>query len=233
MNDGPTSPDALDQRIDAALRRRFAPPPGLETLAARALPRRARRLPWLALAASAAATLAVWLLVHRAADERREPAQELAAVATLPELTFCRLVGPLREGQPEPGRVHSPDLARIYHAMDACQRDASDAACGTGDRLAERLSATYGQPLVLRPESAGRLHGPFGSDEWPTATIVTGTSDDRTAVLVADRDATMACCVRMQLPEDSGLRFFTSQVGDIVLTEITPLSEPRLLAYFE
>jgi hypothetical protein len=62
---------------------------------------------------------------------------------------------------------------------------------------------------------------------------VTGTSDDRTAVLVADRGDTLACCVSLHLPEESGLRFFNLQVGDVVLTEITPLSEPRLLPYFE
>src|SRR6185503_15119432 len=140
----------------------------------------------------------------------------------------------LLDGEPQPGFLHSPDLERLYHDMDACQRDSSQAACGKSDFLAERLSETYGQPLALRPEAAGRLHGPFGSDEWPTATIVTGTSDGRTTVLVADRDETLACCVAiMQLPEDSGLNLITWQVGEVVLTEITPFAEPRLLTYFQ
>lgn len=229
--------DAFDQRIEAALRRRFVPPASLATLPARALPvRRGRLLPWLALALSVAATVALLLWVSRSATEpRADLAADLAATgdALLAELPFCRLVGPLMDGQPQTGFVHSPDLEQLYHDMDACQRDASSAACGTNDFLAERMSATYGQPLALRPEAAGRLHGPFGSDDWPTATIVTGTSDERTAVLVADRDATLACCVRMQLPDDSGLHLFTWQVGEVLLTEITPFSEPRLLAYFQ
>lgn len=241
MNDSQPLPDALDQRIDAALRRRFVLPAGLETLAARARPTPGRRFsPWLVFAVGAAASalffLFAWLWTKRPAAEPETGRRvELAAAGVLPlaEPAFCRLIGPLLDGQPEPGRMHSPDLARLYSDMDACQRDTSAAACGQADQLAERLSATYGQPFALRPEAAGRLHGPFGSDEWPTATIVTGTSDDRTAVLVADRDATLACCVRMQLSEGSGLRLFISQVGEVVLTEITPLSEPRLLPYFE
>ena len=236
MNEAPLLPDALDQRIDAALRRRFAVPASLETLTTRSLPaRRARLLPLLTLAAAVAASLFLWLWVSRAATDGRVRRVELAAIAPpfAVDLPFCRTVGPLLEGQPEPGRMHSPDLARLYRDMESCQRDTGAAACGLDDRLAERLSATYGQPLALRPEAAGRLHGPFGSDEWPTATIVTGTCEERTTVLVADRDATLACCVRMQLPEDSGLQLFTLRVGEVVLTEISPLSEPRMLPYFE
>jgi len=236
MNDAPLLPDALDQRIDAALRRRFATPAGLETLASRALPvRRARLLPRLAIAASIAASLAMWLWASRGPDVPLQRAMEVAVDRTplRAELSFCRVVGPLLDGQPEPGLMHRPDLARLYHDMESCQGASSTAACGLDDQLAERMSVTYGQPLALRPEAAGRLHGPFGSDEWPTATIVTGTSEDRTAVLVADRDATLACCVQMRLPENSGLSLFFRQVGEVVLTEITPLSEPRLLPYFE
>lgn len=236
MNDSRSSPDALDDRIDEALRRRFAPPADLDTLGGRTLPRRGTPLvPWLVLAVSAAASVAVLLW---ASQQEEEPAvrvaREVERTLLGAEPIFCRLVGPLLDGQPEPGFVHSPDLERLYHDMDACQLDSSSGAtCGASDNLAERMSATYGQAIALRPEAAGRLHGPFGSDEWPTGTIVTGTSDDRTAVLVADRDATLACCVRMHLPEDSGLRFFVLRVGEVVLTEITPLAEPRLLPYFE
>jgi hypothetical protein len=118
--------------------------------------------------------------------------------------------------------------------MDACQRETSSAApCDDGDDLGARLAGIYGQPLELRPESAGLLHGPFGSDEWPTGTIVTGPAAGLTSVLVADRDATLACCVQMNLPDDSGLHLFTWQVGEVVLTEISPFAEPQLLHYFQ
>lgn len=253
MNEPRSQPDALDRKLDAALRRQFAVPASLDSLAARTLPRRGVRLrPWMLLAA--AASLLASALLWRGLQARPEPSGapselvdeftdeldveldvELPRVARLPaaEAPFCRLIGPLLDGHPEPGRMQRPDLVRLYQEMDTCQRDASDAACGQGDLLAERMSASYGQPLELRPEAAGLLHGPFGSDEWPTGTIVTGTSDERTAVLVADRGSTLECCVHMEMPADSGLRLFTWQVGDVVLTEITPFEEPRLLGYFE
>ena len=230
-------PDALDLRLDAGLRRRFAVPDSLAGLPGRALPRPERRLvPWLALAVVAAGLLALLLLRGEQTGEQAA-GQRVAEVPPRPvleaETPFCRLIGPLSDGEPEPGALHQPDLARLYRDMDACQRETSAAACGEGDNLAERLSAAYGQTLELRPEAAGRLHGPFGSDEWPTGTIVTGPNEGLTSVLVADRDATVACCVRMNLPESSGLHLFTWKVGEVVLTEITPHAEPQLLAYFE
>lgn len=237
MKEHPPSPDALDLAIEAALRRRFPVPPSIDTLAARVRPRgKLRRGPWTALAAVGLAAVllagAWWL--------RSRP---LTAPAALPgiveraplagEESFCRLVGPVLEGTPGLGALQSPDLARLYRDMDACQESADATACGDDDDLAQRLAATYGQPLTLRPEAAGRLHGPFGSEEWPTATIVTGQAGGETAVLVADRGATLECCVRMRLAEDSGLQLFTLQVGELVLTEISPHAEPHLLAFFE
>jgi hypothetical protein len=237
MNEPDSTPDALDLCIEQALARRFDPPASLDTLAAHMLPRRRLRVgPWLAAAAVAAFVGARFLLDGEPRERSDGPVTDGVAVApqdpSAPDAPFCRMIGPLVEGQPEPGWVHSPDLVRLYREMDACQRESSS-ACGAGDFLAERLSETYGQPLALRPEAAGRLHGPFGSDEWPTGTIVTGTSEERTTVLVADRGETLDCCLRMRLSQGSGLKLFTWQVGDVVLTEITPLEEPRLLAYFE
>jgi hypothetical protein len=242
MNDptSPAEPDALDRRLDAALRRRFAVPPTLDTLAARARPR-PRLRPWMALAL--AAGLLAGFLLWRGLGARPAPGAPRPRVAALPstgaaqlpvDAPFCRLIGPLVDGLSEPARPRIPDLVRLYREMDVCQRDTSDAACGHADQLAERMSATYGQELELRPEAAGLLHGPFGSDEWPTGMIVTGTSDERTAVLVADLGSTIDCCVQVEdMPEGSGLRLFNLQVGDVVFTEITPFGEPRLLRYFE
>jgi hypothetical protein len=230
-HEGTPMGDALDRRIDAALRRRFAPPPDLSRLAERvARPRtEPRRGPWLALLALAALAFLVLRLVLPAPPPERAPAKTPDPGG----LELCSLVGPLQETAAEPGAVHRPDLGRLYREMDACQRSSMPAACDEGDRLAERLSLTYGQAVVLRPDASGHLHGPFGSADWPTGTIVTATLAEHTAVLVADRDATLACCVHPRLAEGSGLRTFTRAVGSLVLTEITPLEEPALLAYFE
>lgn len=248
MTERPASPDPLDRRLDASLRRTFAPPASLDSLASRsaerARPRRSRgaRLgPWVALAGVAAAAAALFLARRERPvppAERSLPVEHVASGAAPspadePQPSFCRLVGPLVEGVPAGGMVHTPDLVRLYHDMDACQRGAEVAVCSASDGLAQRLSETYDQPLGLRPEAAGILHGPFGADDWPTATMFTGTSGDQTSLLVADRGSTLACCVNMDMPEGSGLRLFTWQVGEVVLTEITPSEEPRLLPYFQ
>lgn len=242
MNERPPPQDLLDRRIDASLRRAFAPPASLDGLAERVRPHARTRLgPWLVLAGAAAVAAALFLARGEGSappSERLAPRPRIATSAGGPpaaesQPVFCRLVGPLVEGVPAAGLVHTPDLVRLYHDMDACQRGAEVAVCSASDGLAERLSETYDQPMGLRPEAAGVLHGPFGTDDWPTATIVTGTSGDRTSVLVADRGSTLACCVNMDMPEGSGLRLFTWQVGEVVLTEITPFEEPRLLPYFQ
>lgn len=230
-------PDALDRRIEEALQRHFATPASLDALVERARPRSARRLgPWLAMAAAAAVLLCVLWWSRKdpavAPPPTREPRFAVAPEKSADSPSFCRLVGPLVDGLAELGPELSPDLARLYREMDACQASSESTACSTADDLAQRLSATYGQPLELRPEAVGLLHGPFGSQEWPTGTIVTSEADGETSVLVAERSTALECCVRMHLADDSGLQFFTWQVGEIVFTEITPNAEPRLLAYF-
>jgi hypothetical protein len=230
----PRPMDPLDMRLDASLRRLFTPPGGIGELALRpeTAPGQGRPASWpTALLAAAAAALLLWLFV-RSSDPvapRSEPASGAAgALAGLPP------VGPLEECQAgEPSAVRAPDLTVLYRAMDACQRGPALQACGDEDRLAETLGATYGEEVRIRPGAAALLHGPFSSPEWPTGTILTGQADEQTAVIVAESHETLACCLSVELAEDSGLRFFTWRVGDLVLTEITPLEEPRLLEFFE
>lgn len=236
---GDARDDALDRRIEQALRRRFEPPATLSGLPERALgpALRSRRLtPWLFLAAVAAAALA-WFGPWRAAPARRSGPVSLQPVvqrvAQAPAGLACRPSGPLESWPGLPERVHSPDLRQLYAAMDACQRSAAALPCRENEGLAERLQETYGAEIELRPDAIGFLQGPFASADWPTATILTGTTEEHTSVLVAERDATLDCCLCMDLPADSGLRLFTWQVGDLVLTEITPLDEPRLIQFFE
>jgi hypothetical protein len=243
--------DELDRRIDAALRRRFEPPATLDTLAERALPRAVRSplrraAPWLALAAAAgggrraavgafgAARAAFWTRDGSATRVRGRVPLRIAS-AMLDRTAFpasCRPVGPLLPPGTASDEVHSPDLERLYSAMDACQRSAASTPC-RDDEIVERLRATYGSNVDLRPDAAGFLQGPFASADLPTATIVTGFAGEHTSVVVAEQDTTLECCVCLILPEDSGLNLFRWQVGNVVLTEITPLEEPRLLEYFE
>jgi hypothetical protein len=87
--------------------------------------------------------------------------------------------------------------------------------------------------VCLKPDAAELLAGPFSSAEWPTGTLWTGPVEDGSPVLVADLDATHACCLALELPAGSPLNVFTWRVADLTLTEITPSREPRLLDCFE
>ena len=233
--------DELDRSIAAALQRRFEPPGTLDALPGRALATRSwalRRGPVLVLAAAlaAAAVLALWLAPWRRTSEPARPERvRLVARAPVsePQSFACRPVGPLESPSATPQHVRSPDLTRLYTTMDACQRSAAALPCPENAELAQRLAATYGAEIELRPDALGFLQRPFASADWPTATIFTGVAENQTSVLVAERDATLDCCLCMELPEESGLRMFQWQVGDVVLTEITPLAEPRLLEFFE
>jgi len=229
----PAETDALDHRIDAALRRRFEPPASLDTLATRLAPAPRRLWPRFLLVACAAALVLFFVL--RREDpapvriERFSP-ERLARI----EPFQCPSVGPLEEARElDPARPQAPDLLALYRTMDACQRSTEAVACEENDELVARLRASYGPEVSLAAGASGLLHGPFASAEWPTATILTGSSEDLTTVLVAERDATLDCCVRLRLAESSGLNVFTWSVGDLALTEISPHDEPRFLQLFE
>ena len=236
MNREPSEPDALDHRIDASLRRRFTPPTSLDTLVTRSHARRRRPLElWLlACAAVLVAALGLWWFTRPEVRrfERLRPDRVALDGSGFDAPAFCQLVGPLEDAR-DPALPQAPDLVALYRAMDACQRSTAAVACEANDELLARLQASYGPDIALRSEAAGLLHGPFASAEWPTGTILTGTSEDLTTVLVAERDATLDCCVRMRLAESSGLNVFTWSVGDLALTEISPHDEPRFLQLFE
>jgi len=238
MTDRESSPDALDRRIDAALRRRFVPSDRLASLTA-PVPQRPRPSvrPWWIAAGALAAGWIAWVVLERPGPEVRPASPETERLVAVldrpgePEVLFCRLIGPMVEGVPS-GEMHAPDLERLFNDMDTCQRGSPDAPCSAADLLGERLSETYDEEIKLLPGAASLMHGPFGSDDWPTATIVTGTVDDATSVLVADRSSNLACCVLPEFRRNSGLNLYSYKVGDVELFEITPLPEPRLLPYF-
>jgi hypothetical protein len=180
------------------------------------------------------AVFGLWWLARPAARrfDRLRPDRPALDGSAFEAPASCQLVGPLEEVR-DPARPQAPDLVALYRTMDACQRSSAAVACEANDELLARLRASYGPGVALRSEAAGLLHGPFASAEWPTGTILTGTSEDLTTVLVAERDATLDCCVKMRLAESSGLNVFTWSVGDLALTEISPHDEPRFLQLFE
>lgn len=243
----------FDDEVESGLRRLFEPPRELDRVLERTLQRQragARRRglrrvgPVFVLLGAAAAVVALAALsglFERTSFERTSATVARAPrlpskLSEFPPLAECLpAVGPLEEVRLDPSSKLEPDLERIYREVAECDQASApnQMACGAEDRLDRKLAATYGEDFRLKPSAAGMLHGPYASKEWPTCMVLAGFPEATTAVLVAERDATLSCCVSPQLAPESGLNSFTWRFGDLVVTEITPLEEPQLLDYFE
>jgi hypothetical protein len=211
----------LAERIRASLRRSFTPPawssapvPAVRRVAGAAAP-------WRRVTTVLAAAAAVFLILR--ITTHREPATEELLHRIAP-------VGPLAQLGDEVA-VSAPNLELLYQETLA-ESDGLSMTCGPDDDLGATLAAAYGESVTLRPEANEMLSGPYASTRWPTGTILRGAGSNP-AVLIAERDTTHRCCVLFELSAESELNLFTWQLGDLVLTEITPLAEPRLLGYFE
>jgi len=217
--------DRLDDALDASLARSFGvpedPTAGLRHLLTSeepspALPgERPRPSSWLsmvlAFAAAAVLGLVSWL-------EREAPPHGPVAMQGLDDVPATS--------------VREPDLTTLYYEISTALENPF--LCPSPKGLADELSASYDccEELRVDPNVTDLLEGPFDSAQWPGGTILTGRAGDSTAVLIADLDSTYRCCVRPQIPEEGELEVFTVRLGDLVLTEVTPLSEPHLLDYF-
>ena len=238
--------ERLQQAIDDSLRRTFAPPTSTRPLplatpaAARG---RARLLRWAVLAAAAALMALVALRSAglegpggRGAGEREHAAREARGTVAPAATEQAHVAGLQRVADEE--ALLFPDLERLY--SQAVQRPPTLEACISPEELRESgadrramLSARYGEGLRMKPEADTLLQGPFPSSEWPSGTIFTAHGAGAPAVLIAERSEHVECCVRADLPERSDLRVFTWTLGDLHLTEVTPLDEPHLIALFE
>jgi len=209
----------LAELIRASLRRTFAPPASPSVPEPEPAPVLTIRRVATVLAAAAAILLLLRVTTHR--DDSTSTEELLRRIAP---------VGPLAQLGDEVA-VSAPNLELLYQETLA-ESDGLSMTCGPDDDLGATLAAAYGESVTLRPEASQMLSGPFASARWPTGTILRGAGDNP-AVLIAERDTTHRCCVLFELSEESELNLFTWQLGDLVLTEITPLDEPRLLGYFE
>jgi hypothetical protein len=220
MNENTKNP--IDKRIDDALARRFPIPedsaaflPGLTAGAKVATgPKKSSLSVPLVLMLAAAATL---LFIMSSWFNGQPGLQQPSIVREVARL---------------PMRMNEPNLATLYYEVSTALDDPF--ICLSPEGLAKEFAANYDccEELRVHPKISDLLEGPFDSSQWPSGTIMTGQVGNGTAVLIADLDSTYNCCVRPQLPEESELEVFTMRLGDLVLTEITHLSEPRLLDYF-
>jgi hypothetical protein len=231
-----------DPSIDAALRRLFEPPadagrglvpPAAPETGAEAAP---RPVPWRWVALAAAA--AVLLVLGRGwiGDDAPppEPDRDLAGPALGPlappdapfELT--RLLPGDRLSDVVCDGVQRPDLETLY-AEAALAPQVSISACSSTADLEQTLAQRHDSPVALEAGAGEMLHGPIAAPQWPTGTVLTGYPDGRPALLVAESDANVDCCLALDLPASSQLRLFPWRMGNTVFYEITPLDRPYLL----
>ncbi|MCZ6597193.1 MAG: hypothetical protein O7B99_06130 [Planctomycetota bacterium] len=229
----------LQEAIDAALRRGFTPPEdaGTPVLAFMASARRRRAAGgFLALAAAAAGLLGLTLEwpggeeeppavvdVGHSEDAGGAPAQEPAGIREF-----------LTENPPEP--LASPNLLAMYaSATEGAAAAAPPGKVGVCEppKLAESLGRQYDQCLIVQPPDTAAFVGPFTSPEWPTATLFVAYSSDTGEPSLVAVDQNVACGFPPRLPASSGLSFFQRSVGNVMVSEVTPLSEPRYLEAFQ
>lgn len=205
-------------RIEAALRRVYAPPDlsalqaRIEAEAARRSAAPGRRLPIVAMGAAAAA-VAVLLLARR-----DEPAAAPTTTAAEPVAQ-------------DPGRALGLRLAQL-HADGPALPQPDD-----GDCLAEPPPTDACADGIPRLEPSDELEvlgecgapggPPCDTDDLPPVRLVHLRHRDGAELLVciAPRHADP----RPSLPADAGLAIFRREVGAFVAYEVTPLPEPHAL----
>jgi hypothetical protein len=209
----------LQRRVDEALRRRFRPPSPqriLQALSGRAsepeilrLPpsRRWFQRPW---GVAAAASIVVALL-----------GANWYVWTTLPHGLGPRPARPPIElVSLESGYQH--EIKKGFRPLWLCETD---------HQFASSIFRSLGQGLLisLPPpgiKAKGLSYCPSLSEN---TMILLAEVESHPVVVFIDR---LAADSRPSLPGDSGLRLFRREVGTLVLYEVTPLSEPRVLELF-
>lgn len=193
--------DDLDDRIDAALRRRFAPPPAHAITAAAGVPPRVRWGVRLALVAAALLLLALFLAVRRDAV-RHEHRHDVEPTA-LPALWVA-----------------------AYH--DAVGRGFASSCCDADDDLRSQCRALFSAALDLDPSRGVELCGAYcGLPAGGAAAILARCGDEPACVFVLPR----ARAERVPTGPFGGLHVHRRELGELVVFEVTRLQEAGVLPH--
>ncbi|MEX2219246.1 MAG: hypothetical protein WD749_10865 [Phycisphaerales bacterium] len=142
-----------------------------------------------------------------------------AAAAVLLAVSAVVLV-PFLEPRPDRlGQIYRAELAGGFTPQEVCT---------TPDQFAGWLQKNYGEPLYPAPDQSVELLG------WSYGTAVTSYSgvlltkvDGQPVVVVVDRAASEGR--RLPTPDDPALNIHRSRLGGLILYEVTPLAQPRVL----
>ncbi|MEX1025231.1 MAG: hypothetical protein WD226_09155 [Planctomycetota bacterium] len=205
--------DELDTRIDEALQRQFQPPEKLSFTPRASAGGAGFRRPvvWAAALLVCTAGVLWW------------PSDAPLAPGVDPEGLAAEVARPER-----------PNLIEIYEQIATFPDPVDDCRSGGASASVVRsLESRCGSSLELEPETARLLVGPFSSAEWPSGTMMAGYPDgpdEAPVVIVAECSDFQSCCIDLGAVGARGLQHFSTEHGGVVLTEITPHAEPRLLA---
>lgn len=192
---------SADSRVDAALRRAFAPPPltaaiaEVHARAARSELRRGRRRPLLVLAIAAAVILAFLL---RPAPEPPARASDAAAMSGLWVAAYHHAV------------------ERGFDTPQCC-----DSSCDLRSKCHDLFGARLDVAAAIGVDMCGAYCGPAGG----AAALLARWGEEPVCLFVLPRARAPA----IASGDLAGLRLYRREVGDLVVFELSRLPLPRVL----
>jgi hypothetical protein len=196
-------PEALDRRIDASLRRAFAPPPAGDLVwslpAPAAVPAR-RRLSRISLAVAAAALLCVTLVfAWRTRSDGTQPTPD----GVLPAMWVA---------------AYHDAVARGFDTKNCCDGD-----CNLKTRCRELFAAALDLADGTDIEVCGAYCGPAGG----AAAMLARAGDEPLCVFVLPRERAR----NVRTGDFDGLRIHRRDVGQLVVFEVSRLRAARVLPH--
>jgi anti-sigma factor RsiW len=198
----------LQTRIDASLRTHFAGEPG--AIAVSLKPVRSTTSRWAAIAAIAAAA-----------------AIALAGAG----LWWASQNTSSRPSAPTPIAAPTPTL-RTQYTREVARGFVPEAVCTTPDQFEEWVNKNYGQPLRPKetPDGVQFVGWSYAKLISPYSGVLLAKVNDQPVIVIMDKAENQTT---PPAEGDGDQKVFSQKIGSLVLYEVTPLSEPRILPLLE
>jgi hypothetical protein len=169
----------------------------------------------------------------RAAQPRLQPRATFALAAAL---VFAVIGGWLIWHALAPSPPKQGPYDQAWRSLETVYRDVIAAGfqpeweCRDEREFAESFATLYGQSLALAPmpEGSGMLGLAYSHSLSPRTTCLLARVDEQPVLVFIDRAERDFA---QSLSDSSGLNQFRTQVGRLVIYELSPLAEPRVLPH--
>ena len=106
-----------------------------------------------------------------------------------------------------------------------------DWVCKDQQEFASYFAGRFGQPLMIHDASAcaAMLGLSYTGGVTKASMGMLGTADGKNVLVVVDQAANDG---KMKMSHPDGLKLFRRKIGSLMLYEVTPLDQPRLLEMF-